>query len=164
MSDAARTYRQIKLPNTGSAARPVVAASCGAVTNARLTLFVRDRQLCWRGFPVINHGFWCGIKSHPRTTRADRCIFMNLPVSKGYPDHWDRIFPLFEKPENPRLITPPSLGHQLLTPSPVEMKQGQNIDYQIRLNGIPLHWQSLISTYDPPNFFADGQLRGRHGY
>jgi ligand-binding SRPBCC domain-containing protein len=76
----------------------------------------------------------------------------------------ERIFPFFEKPEHLGLITPPSLGFRLLTPAPVEMKLGQVIDYRIHLFGLPVHWRSLISAYDPPHSFVDEQLIGPYGY
>ena len=76
----------------------------------------------------------------------------------------ERIFTFFEKPENLGLITPPSLEFKLLNPSPVEMKLRQIIDYRIRLSGIPMHWQSLISEYNPPYNFADEQQIGPYSY
>jgi ligand-binding SRPBCC domain-containing protein len=75
-----------------------------------------------------------------------------------------RIFPFFERPEHLALITPPSLGFKLLSPSPVEMKLGQIIDYHIHLFGVPVHWRSLISVYEPPYRFVDEQLIGPYGY
>lgn len=76
----------------------------------------------------------------------------------------ERIFTFFEKPENLALITPPSLEFKLITPSPVVMKLNQIIDYKIRLSRIPLHWQSLISEYDPPHIFVDEQQIGPYSY
>ena len=34
------------------------------------------------------------------------------------------------------------------------------IDYIIRLLKIPIHWRTLISTYEPPGLFIDEQLKG----
>ena len=70
------------------------------------------------------------------------------------------VFSFFEKPENLSRLTPPSLGFRILTPSPVPMKQGAVIDYTIRLLKIPIHWRTLISTYEPPGLFIDEQLKG----
>lgn len=76
----------------------------------------------------------------------------------------ERVFPFFERPENLALITPPSLGFRLLTPSPVRMAQGRVIDYTIRLLGVRVRWRSLISTYDPPHCFVDEQLLGPYSF
>jgi ligand-binding SRPBCC domain-containing protein len=40
------------------------------------------------------------------------------------------------------------------------MQEGTLIDYQLRLYGFPLKWKSEISTWQPPDFFVDHQLRG----
>jgi len=75
-----------------------------------------------------------------------------------------RVFPFFEKPENLALVTPPSLGFRLLTPSPVPMEQGRIIDYTIRVMGARVRWRSLISTYRPPFHFVDEQLMGPYSF
>ncbi len=76
----------------------------------------------------------------------------------------DKVFPFFERPENLALITPPSLGFKLLTPSPVKMEQGRIIDYTIRVMGVRVRWRSLISNYDPPHCFVDEQLLGPYSF
>lgn len=73
------------------------------------------------------------------------------------------VFPFFEKAENLALITPRWLGFQVLTSAPVGMRQGAIIDYRIRLFGLPVHWRSLISRYEPPLAFVDEQLIGPYG-
>ncbi len=75
-----------------------------------------------------------------------------------------RIFPFFEKPEHLGLITPPSLGFSLISPSPIEMKSGQVIDYHIHLFGLAVRWRSLITVYEPPFRFVDEQLIGPYDY
>lgn len=40
------------------------------------------------------------------------------------------------------------------------MKKGAEIDYQIRLMGIPLKWKTLITEYEPNAYFIDEQTKG----
>jgi ligand-binding SRPBCC domain-containing protein len=47
-----------------------------------------------------------------------------------------------------------------MTLGPIEMKPGTRIDYRLRLHGIPLRWQSEITTWEPPHRFVDQQRRG----
>ena len=69
------------------------------------------------------------------------------------------VFDFFSKPENLKEITPSKLNFKILTPTPISMKEGTLIDYTIKLIGIPLHWRTLITKFDPPNQFIDEQLK-----
>ena len=40
------------------------------------------------------------------------------------------------------------------------MREGVLIDYKLTIHGIPVRWQSEISTWDPPRRFIDVQRRG----
>jgi ligand-binding SRPBCC domain-containing protein len=40
------------------------------------------------------------------------------------------------------------------------MAVGTRIQYQLKLHGIPIHWESEITGWDPPHFFSDDQIRG----
>ncbi len=70
------------------------------------------------------------------------------------------VFDFFSRPENLAAITPPKMKFKILTPSPIEMKEGALIDYTVRILGFPIRWRTLITKYDPPNIFIDQQLKG----
>lgn len=70
------------------------------------------------------------------------------------------IFPFFAAAENLEVLTPPFLNFHILTPKPIVMAVGTRIQYQLKLHGIPIRWESEITGWNPPYFFSDDQLRG----
>ena len=78
--------------------------------------------------------------------------FINKPI--------EEVFQFFSKPENLSVITPAKLGFKILSPNPIKMGVGRLIDYNIYLLGIPKHWRTLITDYEPPNIFVDQQIKG----
>ena len=78
--------------------------------------------------------------------------FINTPI--------EEVFQFFSKPENLSVITPAKLGFKILSPNPIKMEVGRLIDYNIYLLGIPIHWRTLITDYEPPNMFVAQQIKG----
>lgn len=70
------------------------------------------------------------------------------------------VFDFFSGAENLERITPPWLRFRILTPLPVEIRQGAVIAYSLRVRGIPLKWLTEIERWNPPFEFIDVQLKG----
>lgn len=70
------------------------------------------------------------------------------------------VFAFFQNAENLELLTPKNLKFKILSNTPIQMRTGTVIDYQIKIFGIPLQWQTLIEDYDPQNRFVDSQTKG----
>ena len=77
-------------------------------------------------------------------------------ISKNIED----VFQFFSKPENLSIITPSKMKFKILTPSPIEMKEGALIDYTVNIFGFPIRWRTLITDYKPSHMFVDQQLKG----
>lgn len=80
-------------------------------------------------------------------------------VDRPLPD----VFDFFAEAHNLERITPPWLSFTVLTPEPIEMRVGAQIDYRLRVHGIPLRWTSRIEDWEPGRSFVDRQLRGPYG-
>ena len=69
-------------------------------------------------------------------------------------------FKVFEDPYNLAKITPSWLNFRITSNDRVQMREGAEIDYVIRLIGIPMRWKTVIEVYDPPHLFVDQQAKG----
>jgi ligand-binding SRPBCC domain-containing protein len=83
-----------------------------------------------------------------------------LKTSIFLPQKPEALFDFFSDAFQLEKITPPELGFAVSTPAPIQIREGAEIDYRLRLLGFPARWRSRISVWDPPRRFVDEQLRG----
>lgn len=69
------------------------------------------------------------------------------------------VFQFFSAAENLEQLTPPFLRFQI-TRTPPRMVAGAEIEYKLRVHGLPIHWLTVIEQWDPPTMFVDSQAKG----
>jgi ligand-binding SRPBCC domain-containing protein len=70
------------------------------------------------------------------------------------------VFDFFSRADNLERITPPWMGFRILTPGPIEMKEGATIAYALRVRTLPLKWLTQIERWNPPFEFVEVQVKG----
>jgi ligand-binding SRPBCC domain-containing protein len=76
------------------------------------------------------------------------------------PQKRHKVFPFFADAFNLEEITPPWLQFRVISPSPIQAQEGTEIDYRLKIHGIPIRWRSRITVWDPPHRFVDEQVVG----
>ncbi len=71
----------------------------------------------------------------------------------------DEVFAFFANAANLEVLTPPWLHFHILNPD-IVIREGVRIDYRLRIHGVPMRWQSEISSWNPPSSFVDEQRQG----
>ena len=72
----------------------------------------------------------------------------------------DEVFAFFADARNLEPLTPPLLRFEILTPGDIDMRVGTIIQYALRVHGLPIHWTTAITVWNPPFEFVDVQLHG----
>ncbi len=76
----------------------------------------------------------------------------------------EAIWPYFCDEKNLEELTPAFLNFEVLGKSTPEIGEGTLIDYRLRLNGIPMGWQSRIENWAPDRRFVDTQVKGPYAH
>ena len=91
-----------------------------------------------------------------RPHRAMTCLTYETLV----PAPLDAAFAFFSDASNLQRLTPGWVQFSIVTPLPIVMRAGLEIDYRIRLYGVPLPWTSRIDVWEPGRRFVDRQIKG----
>ena len=83
-----------------------------------------------------------------------------LESAQWLPRPPEEVFPFYSDAFRLEELTPPLLRFRVVTPPPIEMRAGVEIDYRLRLHGIPMGWRSRITEWEPPHRFVDEQVKG----
>jgi ligand-binding SRPBCC domain-containing protein len=72
----------------------------------------------------------------------------------------ETVFGFFADAGNLESITPPWLQFHIVTPRPIDMREGALIEYRLKLHGLPIRWLTRIDEWVPGERFVDSQLHG----
>ena len=72
----------------------------------------------------------------------------------------ESVFPFFAEASNLERMTPPWLRFRVMSRPPIVMEEGAEIEYWLKLRGIPFRWTSRIQKWAPPHEFVDEQIKG----
>jgi ligand-binding SRPBCC domain-containing protein len=80
------------------------------------------------------------------------------------PASLETTFAFFSDASNLERLTPAWVQFSIVTPLPIVMRAGLEIDYRIRLHRVPLAWTSRIDVWEPARRFVDRQIVGPYAW
>jgi ligand-binding SRPBCC domain-containing protein len=86
--------------------------------------------------------------------------FHEIERAQFVPQTADDAFAFFADAFNLEAITPPWLRFRILTPRPIDMREGALIDYRLSLHHVPCRWHTRIDAWVPARRFVDRQISG----
>lgn len=72
----------------------------------------------------------------------------------------EKVFGFFADPENLERVTPPEWQLRVGKMSASQLTQGAQIEYSLKVHGVPLKWKTEIDEWQPPFKFIDRQKLG----
>lgn len=82
-----------------------------------------------------------------------------LTTDLWLPRSRSEIFAFFSDAMNLDTLTPPWLRFRILTPAPIILQLGTQIEYRLRWRALPLFWRTEIAAWEPPFRFVDRALK-----
>ncbi|MCJ8276869.1 MAG: DUF1731 domain-containing protein [Bdellovibrionales bacterium] len=76
------------------------------------------------------------------------------------PQTKEEVFPFFADAKNLEKITPEILHFKVLNSSTETVQNNTEINYKLKINGVPVRWKTLIIDWNPPHQFVDNQEKG----
>jgi ligand-binding SRPBCC domain-containing protein/uncharacterized protein YbgA (DUF1722 family) len=76
----------------------------------------------------------------------------------------EEVWAFFSDERNLEAITPPWIGFHIVGKSTPAIVAGTRIRYRLRIHGLPLGWETLISVWEPHSRFVDVQTRGPYAF
>jgi ligand-binding SRPBCC domain-containing protein len=92
-------------------------------------------------------------------TRPERGL-TRLRSETLLPATLEETFAFFADASNLQRLTPRWVHFSIRTPPPIVMRAGLEIDYLIRVHGLPFAWRSRIDVWEPNRRFVDRQTAG----
>jgi uncharacterized protein (TIGR01777 family) len=79
-------------------------------------------------------------------------LYIERPVAE--------VFEFFSDAKNLEKITPPWLNFFVIQQSTENLGTGSEIDYKLRLHGVPFKWRSRLEDWQKDKSFVDTQIKG----
>jgi ligand-binding SRPBCC domain-containing protein len=94
----------------------------------------------------------------PKSSYHRYSIAQTLPIAPA------KAFTYFADEKKFQRLTPPWLGFKVLKKSTPRLRAGTQLDYLMLFRGVPMHWQSRITEWEPPHRFSYVQLKGPYSF
>lgn len=86
--------------------------------------------------------------------------YQHFQIEQWVPQPVTKVFAFFSESKNLEVLTPDFLNFKVLSQSTETITEGTRLDYRLRLHGVPVRWQSLITDWQPNFCFSDIQTKG----
>jgi uncharacterized protein (TIGR01777 family) len=153
LTEHLRVRRGLKIPV------PLLKLVLGARTElAVVSQRVSAQKLADRGFrfdiPRLGPAL-ADILPQPEAPRASYLV-----AKQWLPRPPAELWPFFQDETNLELLTPPSVRFKTQGKSTANLAAGTDIDYRLRIRGVPCRWRTRITEWEPGVRFVDEQRRG----